>query len=250
MSQALEKYLDRVFIYANRNETDAAKIRAELKDHLLKKIEELEAAGVKREDAIFRAIEEHGQPRNVGYGLRPRFPWVDVRTKGTARGFIAVGPRAVGVVAIGGVACGVLAYGGVAFGLLSLGGLAFAALVALGGLSIAPLGIAYGAIAIGFMSIGLLSIGIKGVGLLAINLINEPSESIESLRTIGLFSHNNVPAYLIPILDTWIPFINMKIVQWSFLFFWISCIIMLSAQLFLSRRERNRIKNADATLVE
>ena len=40
MSQALEKYLDRIMIYANRNDADATSIREELKDHLLKKISE------------------------------------------------------------------------------------------------------------------------------------------------------------------------------------------------------------------
>ena len=36
MSRALQKYLDRIMIYANRNDSDAPGIREELKDHLLK----------------------------------------------------------------------------------------------------------------------------------------------------------------------------------------------------------------------
>ncbi len=250
MSLALEKYLDRVMIIANRNEAEALKIRAELNDHLLKKIEDLEAEGLKREDAIFQAIEQHGNPRTVGYGLRPRFPWLDVRTKGTARGFIAIGPKAIGVVAIGGISIGVLSYGGFAVGLWSFGLFVAGLLAAIGCLAFSPAGLAFGAIAIGFMGIGLLSISIKGIGLLAVNLIYEPSDAAESLRTIGLFSQHNVPAYIIPILDTWIPVMNMKVFQGSFLSFWISCIVLLTAQLILFRKERRRIKNADPALIE
>ena len=76
MSRALQKYLDRVMIYANRNRKDAVRIWAELEDHLLKKIADLEAEGVSREEAVLQAIEEHGHPRTVGYGLHKRFWWV------------------------------------------------------------------------------------------------------------------------------------------------------------------------------
>jgi len=76
MSRVLQKYLDRVMIYANRNRKDAVRIRAELEDHLLKKIADLEAEGVSREEAVLQAIEEHGHPRTVGYGLHKRFWWV------------------------------------------------------------------------------------------------------------------------------------------------------------------------------
>jgi hypothetical protein len=78
MNQALQKYLDRVMIYANRNEKDAAQVRAEQEDHLLKKVADLEAGGLSREDAVFKAIEEYGHPRTVGYGLRKRFAWISV----------------------------------------------------------------------------------------------------------------------------------------------------------------------------
>lgn len=70
MSQALEEYLDSVLIYAKCNKRDSQKIRAELKDHLLKKIEELESQGAKHEDAVFQAIQGHGHPRTVGYALQ------------------------------------------------------------------------------------------------------------------------------------------------------------------------------------
>jgi len=37
MNRTLQKYLDGVMIYANRNEKETARIRKELEDHLLKK---------------------------------------------------------------------------------------------------------------------------------------------------------------------------------------------------------------------
>lgn len=78
MSRALQKYLDGVMIYANRGEKDTARIRAELEDHLLKKIAALEAEGLSREDAVFGAIEELGSSQTVGCGLRKRFRWFSV----------------------------------------------------------------------------------------------------------------------------------------------------------------------------
>ncbi len=217
MSQTLEKYLDRIMSYANRNKSDAPKIRAELQDHLLKKIEELEAQGVKPQDAIFQAIETHGNPRNIGYGLRPRFPWIDIRTKGTARGFIAVGPKAVGVIAFGGIACGVVSYGGLAIGLWSFGALTIGLITAIGYWAFSPAGWAYGVVALGLMGTigvtggGSLSAGIKGGGLLAVNVV--------------MFS--------------WI----LRICMLTFL---ISCIITLVVRLlmFLSRRKQRRIIQA------
>ena len=78
MSRALQKYLDQVLLYANRKEEDAAKIRVELEDHLLKKIANLETEGLSREDAVLQAIEELGSSQTVGYGLRKRFRWFSV----------------------------------------------------------------------------------------------------------------------------------------------------------------------------
>ncbi|MHC4285577.1 MAG: hypothetical protein ACYSWZ_21795 [Planctomycetota bacterium] len=106
MSRALQKYLDHIMVYTNRNEKDTAQIRKELEDHLLKKIADLQTEGLSHEDAVFGAIEDHGHPRTVGYGLR-KHQWIDIRTRGTARGFIAIGPKAVGTIAIGGFALGV-----------------------------------------------------------------------------------------------------------------------------------------------
>lgn len=78
MSQSLQKYLDGVMIYANRNDKDAARIRAELEDHLRQKIADLAAKGLSSEDAVFGAIEELGNSQTVGCGLRKRFRWICV----------------------------------------------------------------------------------------------------------------------------------------------------------------------------
>ena len=78
MSQVLQKYLDRIIVYANRKKEDATRIRAEMEDHLLERIAELEAEGLSHEDAVFQAIEGHGSANRVGCGLRKRFSWIRV----------------------------------------------------------------------------------------------------------------------------------------------------------------------------
>jgi hypothetical protein len=165
MSRALQKYLDGVMVYANRKKEDAANIRAELEDHLLQKVAELEAQGLPREDAIFQAIEDHGTARTVGYGLRKGFALLDVRTEGTARGFVAIGPRAVGVIAFGGVAVGLFAFGGFAIGTIAFGWLAIAALISCGGISLAPMGAALGLAVLGRIAIGMVAGGGLAIGL-------------------------------------------------------------------------------------
>ena len=151
--------------YANRKQEDAVKIRAELEDHLLQKVAELETQGLPREDAIFQAIENHGSARTVGYGLRKGFALLDVRTQGTARGFIAIGPRAVGIIAFGNVAVGLFAFGNFAFGALAFGALAIAGLLSLGGISLAPLGAAVGLAAVGRTAFGMIACGGLAIGL-------------------------------------------------------------------------------------
>ncbi|MHC4497850.1 MAG: permease prefix domain 1-containing protein [Planctomycetota bacterium] len=165
MSLALQKYLDDVMAYANRKQQDATGIRAELEDHLLQKVTELEAQGLPREDAIFQAIEDHGSARTVGYSLRKGFALWDVRTEGTARGFIAIGPKAVGVIAFGGVAVGLFAFGGFAIGAIAFGWLAVAALISCGGISLAPMGAALGLAVLGRTAIGMVAGGGLAVGL-------------------------------------------------------------------------------------
>jgi hypothetical protein len=177
MSRALQKYLDHIMIYANRNEKDTEKIRKELEDHLLKKVADLQAEGLSREDAVFAAIEDHGHPKTVGYGLR-KHQWVDIRTRGTARGFIAIGPQAVGTIAIGGAAfglftCGIVGVGAISFSVVSIAlfwsfGAAFA---------LAGCGFAQGTVAIGLMATGLWSFGVIAVGAesMGVYVLNHPS---------------------------------------------------------------------------
>lgn len=164
MSRALDKYLDQVMIYANRKPDDAPAIRAELRDHLLTKVEDLKAQGIPPEDAVFQAIEDTGPAKKVGYGLRPRFPLIDVRQQGTARGVIAVGPKAVGIIACGGAAMGVVSYGGFAMGLLSVGGIAAGLLIGSGGIAFAPIGLAYGGLVLGMLALGGMAFGLVAIG--------------------------------------------------------------------------------------
>ena len=64
MSQAIDTYLDRVMACARIEDSEqAARVRAEQQDHLEEKIDRLTAEGVTREDAVFRAIDEHGAHR-------------------------------------------------------------------------------------------------------------------------------------------------------------------------------------------
>jgi hypothetical protein len=165
MSRALQQYLDHVMIYAYRKPDEAAKIRLELEDHLRQKITELEAQGLPGEDAVARATRDHGTPRTVGYGLRKGFPLLDVRTEGTARGVIAVGPKAVGVLAFGNVAVGLFAFGHISLGIIAFGAVALAGSVAVGGVSLAPLGAALGLAAAGRVACGIIAAGGLAVGL-------------------------------------------------------------------------------------
>ena len=242
MSQALEKYLDRVMIYANRNDNDAPQIRAELQDHLLKKISDLQADGLSYEDAIFEAIEQHGHPRTVGYGLRPRFPLVDVRTHGTARGFIAIGPKAVGVFAFGGAAFGVFAFGGFALGLVAMGGFALAALLSFGGFSVALIGFAYGGAALGLVAYGGFACGVIAVGGMAIGCWVP-----DAGQGLSYFNAENVPNY-IRYLDAILT--DKHIIKFVMIGFYSILFPALLIQGLLANRERKRIENADPRLAE
>ena len=165
MSQAISTYLDRVMACAKIEDSDqAAKIRAEQQDHLEEKIERLVADGTAREDAVFRAIDEHGDALVVGYGLRPAFPLIDIRARGTARGVVAIGPKAVGIFAFGGSACGVFAFGGVSAGVFTIGGLTAALLLSWGGFAVVPLGIAYAGVGAGLVAIGGVVVGLLAQG--------------------------------------------------------------------------------------
>ncbi len=229
-------------VYAKRDEKDATNIRTELEDHLLQKISDLEAKGCSHTDAVFQAIEDHGHPRTVGHGLRKRFPWVDVRTHGTARGFIAIGPKAIGVFAIGGAALGLFAFGGCAVGVFTLGGFALALLLSFGGFSAALFGIAYGGFALGLVAIGGFTCGIVAIGGFAIGLW-VPHGS----KAISYFTSETVPVYLRY-------FGGLLANKHSLMVFWGVFIAMLAIVLpiqgLLTNKEYQRIKRADPKLVE
>ncbi len=196
MSQAVDTYLDRVMVCAKIDDPVVAEqARAEQHDHLEEKIERLERAAVPREDAIFQAIEEHGEPATVGYGLRPSFPLIDIRVKGTARGVIAIGPKAVGVVAVGGVSCGVFAFGGVAFGAVTFGGASLALLFAYGGLAFSALGMAVGGMAIGLLAMGGMAIGVVAYGGMAIGMYAQGGAAKSH------YNANNVPDWMASLAD-------------------------------------------------
>lgn len=174
MSQAIETYLERVMTCAKIEDPEqAASVRAEQRDHLEEKIERLVTDGVALEDAVFQAIDEHGDALNVGYGLRPAFPLIDIRARGTARGVIAIGPKAVGVFAFGGCAMGVFAFGGLTAGVFTIGGLTAALLLSWGGMAFVPLGVAYAGVGIAPVAIGGLAIGIVALGGQAIGMLAE-----------------------------------------------------------------------------
>ena len=196
MSQAVDTYLDRVMVCAKIDDPMLAEqARAEQQDHLEEKIERLERDGTAREDAIFQAIEEHGDPATVGYGLRPSFPLIDVRVKGTARGVIAIGPKAVGVVALGGVSCGVFAFGGVAFGAVTCGGASLALLFAYGGMALSLLGVAVGGVAIGLLAMGGMGIGLVAHGGLAIGMYARGGQ------VTSHYTPDNVPDWMASLAD-------------------------------------------------
>jgi len=235
MSRALEKYLDHVMIYANRKPDDAAKIRLELEDHLRQKITEFEAQGLPGEDAVFRAIEAHGSVRTVGYGLRKGFPLLDVRTEGTARGIVAVGPQAVGVLAFGNVAVGLFAFGHICLGFISFGAIALAGSVAVGGISLAPLGAALGLAAVGRVACGIVAGGGLAVGLSIpwaidrVGLLSDDNglQFLQHFRTLTRDSSGNL--------------IFLVLAFWVFMVFPFLNGIMCSIQ----RDEYRRIKKAD-----
>ena len=160
MSQAIEAYLDKVMAYAHlREDGEAKRVRAELRDHLLEKADVLTKQGTPREDAVFQTLQAHGPASIVGYGLRPKFPLVDIRTVGTARGVVAIGPKAVGVFAFGGMAVGVFSFGGLSIGVFAIGGCVLALLGGWGGMAVAPVGLALAGMAVGLIAVGGLSVG-------------------------------------------------------------------------------------------
>ena len=236
MSRALQKYLDQVMLYANRNEEDAAKIRVELEDHLRQKTAELEARGLLREDAVFQAIEDHGHPRTIGYGLRKGFALLDVRTEGTARGFVAIGPRAVGIFAFGNVAFGLFAFGNIALGAIAFGALTIAGFLSIGGISLAPLGVAVGFAAAGRAAFGMIACGGLALGL----------RVPWAIDGVSLLSGDNGREFLQHFRTHEGTIAIITITLWPFLVFPIMNGVMCS----IKRNEYRRIEKADPKLIE
>jgi hypothetical protein len=209
MSRALQKYLDHVILFANRKEEDAKKIRAELE-----------------------AIEDHGTARTVGYSLRRGFALLDVRTQGTARGFIAIGPRAIGIIAFGNVAVGLFAFGNITLGAIAFGALAIAGLLSFGGISLAPLGAGLGLAAVGQTAFGMIACGGLAVGLWTPWAIDRVS-----LVNVQFLQQFLTSAGQVAVL---------VITSWFFMVFPILNGVMCS----IKRKEYLRIKKIDPKLVE
>jgi hypothetical protein len=236
MSRALQKYLNQVILYTNRKEEDAAKIRAELEDHLRQKIGDLQTQGLTREDAVFQAIEDHGTARTVGYSLRKGFALLDVRTEGTARGFVAIGPRAIGIIAFGNIAVGLFAFGNLAFGALAFGALTIGVLLSLGFISLALLGAAVGLAAVGQGAFGMIACGGLAVGLQVPWAIDGVSllSGDNGLQFLHHFqTHEGIVALI-------------AITAWLFLVFPLLNGVMCS----IKRNEYLRIEMADPKLIE
>jgi hypothetical protein len=229
MKSILDRYIDRVLIYANQAEPKAQAIRKELKDHLQQKVDDLAGSGVSREV--------------IGYRLRGAFPWIDIRSHGTARGVIAIGPRAIGIFAFGGFAVGIVACGGAAVGLVSAGGLALGLLFAWAGFGMG------GIVAAGF------ALGIIATGGLAIGVVVEGAQSIGAWvpqwgrhgSFISHYTEQNVPA----VLKSFEPLLNASVI-FSRYFAIITPIFILVcfAFSFLQCREGKRVASTEDWLID
>lgn len=243
MKNILARYLDRVLVYANKTEVEAEPIRRELKDHLMQKIDDLVATGLSKEEALLEALRQHGSPKTIGYKLRGPFPWIDIRSQGTARGVIAIGPRAVGIFAFGGMAVGVVACGGAAVGIVSAGGLAVGLLFAWAGLGIGGVvaaGMAVGLIATGGLAIGMVAEGAQSIGFW-VPQWGHPGDAI------SYYTAQNVPAFL----RSTEPLLN-SVVLFSRYFAIITPIYILAvfALSYLQFREQKRVASADDWLID
>lgn len=103
-----------------------------------------------------------------------------------AKGWLAVGPRALGVVAVGNLSAGVLSFGGLAAGLVSFGGLAVGALAA-GGLAAGLL--CFGGVSAGHTAVGGYAAGYYafGGGVAAQHGIDATRRDPEALEWFGRF---------------------------------------------------------------
>lgn len=238
MSLAIETYLDRVMAYANRTGEEALAIREELQDHLLEKIERLRQR-MAMEDAVFTAIEESGQPLVVGYRLRPAFPLIDVRIRGTARGVIAIGPRAVGVFAFGGIAIGVFAVGAVSLGMVGIGLVTAAMFFGWAGAAVVPFGVASAGLALGLVSIGVVAVGVVAGGWYATGLW------AAGVNAASFFPYETVPEWI-----RWIGPYVMSVPEQAYLAFFIVAVVLPVAIVGgrAIHREQLRLERIDPSL--
>lgn len=228
--QLIDLYIERVLRLAELPEAKAAEVREEIAVHLTESQEQLMKTGLDEEKAAWQAIQAYGHPRVVGRRLQRPWQWIDIRNHGTARGFIAMGPRAVGVFAVGGVAMGVFAVGGVSIGLFGVGGLALGLLLAWGGVCVG--GVAYGGFTVGLVAAGGFAAGLVGRGGLTYALLCPAlgkNAMVHSYYTLA-----NAPEFLksmLPLLE--IPyFINRNL--------WLFMLLMPSVIMYFVRRERSK----------
>jgi len=244
MSLAIDQYINEVLAYAHRPESEVEEIRAEIEDHLEQKATDFEAEGISREDAIYRAIQEHGPARKIGYASRPKFPLIDVRLSGTARGVFAFGPKAVGVFAFGGMACGLFSFGGLATGVVSIGGCAASLLFCWAGVGLSVF--SYSGLALGLMAIGGFAVGIMAYGGSAIGLWAKGG------ATLSYYTPETVPEWFLNI-EEYFKGILTAISDFSPLVMILTLGIfvpLISFQLFFTHREKQRLHNAGILLPE
>ena len=101
-----------------------------------------------------------------------------------ARGWIAIGPRAIGAVAIGGWASGIVAIGGFTSGLVGIGGFSLS-LLALGGLTCGGFaigGVSAGYAALGGLAAGQYACGGKAIGVHVVDAKRRDPEAVEFFR--------------------------------------------------------------------
>jgi hypothetical protein len=243
MKTILDRYLDRVLLYANKPDSGSEAIRRELKDHLLQKVDDLVAGGLPREEALLEALRQHGPPRVIGYRLRGPFPWIDIRSHGTARGVIAIGPKAVGIFAFGGWAMGVFAFGGFSLGLFTAGGFTLGLLFAWGGFAlggVACAGTALGLVAAGGIAVGLVAVGNPGLGAWV-------PYGWHHGAALSHYTAKNVPAFLRalePLLNTAVS------INRDFVIVMPLSLLLLFALSALQYREGKRVRTEDDWLIE
>lgn len=236
MNKIIHLYLDRVLAQAELPPERAAEVRAELEDHLRSSYETRIERGQTEEEAAWAAIREMGHPVRVGRRIARPFSWIDIRSNGTAKGVIAIGPRAVGVFAFGGIAVGGVAVGGISVGVISLGGL---------GLGI----LAWAGLSLGVFACGGLSVGLLAAGGLAVGAVAAGSEAY-GLTVLGMGRHaiahayyaaDQVPAWL-EALKPWmaVPKFILRYAGWILLLqnlIVVACVVALMVHGARQRRE-------------